>query len=542
MAISPPDNAANAARIPGTSGGKTGLLRAYCADAEALLNQDRLDEARVVVKQALRLAPQDAAALNILGVIDLQKGDVKSAAATIKRAVDLQPGAPEPRHYLGLAYEYMGRYDDAIASFRAALALRPGIVATLLELAKLLKVLGRHDEAKDALLSLIEANPNDTGAFFELADFAPQALTSEHLSRLDEIAGDPAMDIKHRAIANFTLAVVHEARGEFDAEFTRLRQANDLSRDHLTRMDGKTGPAPVMPAGARPRFTTPAKALAQLADMRSFIETTFDADFIRRHEGAGHPSNLPIFIVGMPRSGSSLIEQILSSHPLVHGAGEIDTFQAVAVAMQWPYEGYLHRDAIGAVRPSEPPPRHFRIRGAAYVKAVRELNPRARRVVNKALGNYLNIGMIHLCLPNAIVIHSARDPVDTCLGCYKRHFVTGNETTYDLALLGQHYQEYRKAMAHWQRVLPGRVVDVVYEELVADPEGQIGRLLELCGLPWDERCLRSHENARPVRTASWIQVRQPIYRSALQRWRRYEKHLAPLFEALGPYAPPRTGP
>jgi tetratricopeptide (TPR) repeat protein len=513
------------------------LVRAYCADADTLLGQERLEEARAVIKQALRLAPRDAAALNILGVIDLQKGDLAAAAASIKRAVDLQPNAPEPRHYLGLAYEYMGRYEDAIASFRAALALRPGIVATLLELAKLLKTLGRHDEAKDALLRLIEADPDDAGAFFELADFAPHALTAEHLSRLARIADDPNEEMKRCAIANFTLAVIHEARGEFDQEFTRLRRANDLSRDHLTRMDGKTGSSPVMPAGARPRFTTPAKALAQLADMRSFVETTFDADFIRRYEGGGHPSNLPIFIVGMPRSGSSLIEQILSSHPMVHGAGEIETFQAEAVAMQWPYQGYLTQDASGLFRASEPPPRHFRIRGAEYVKAVRELAPRARRIVNKALGNYLNIGMIHLCLPNAIIIHSARDPVDTCLGCYKRHFVTGNETTYDLRLLGQHYQEYRKVMAHWQRVLPGHVVDVVYEDLVADPEGQIRRLVELCGLPWDERCLRSHENARPVRTASWIQVRKPIYRGALQRWRRYERHLGPLLEALGPYSP-----
>jgi tetratricopeptide (TPR) repeat protein len=517
-------------------------VRAYCADAETLLNQDRLEEARAVIKQALRLAPRDAAALNISGVIDLQKGDLKSAAAAIKRAADLQPGASEPHHYLGLAYEYMGRYDDAVASLRAALALRPGVVTTLVELAKLLKILGRHDEAKDVLLRLIEANPRDAGACFELAEFAPQSLTAEHLSRLEKIAGDPAEDMKRRAVGNFTLAAVHEARGEFDAEFACLKQGNDLSRDHLTRMDGKTASASVMPVGVRPRFTTPAKALAQLVDMRSFAETTFDAEFIRRHEGAGHPSNLPIFIVGMPRSGSSLIEQILASHPMVHGAGEIDAFQTKIAAMQWPYEGYLHQDAAGVFRPSAPPPRHFRIRGAEYVKAVRELNLRAPRVVNKALGNFLNVGMIHLCLPNAIIIHSARDPVDTCLGCYKRNFLSGNETTYDLGLLGRHYQEYRKAMAHWQRVLPGRVIDVVYEELVADPEGQIRRLLELCGLPWDERCLRSHENARPVRTASLTQVRQPIYCGALQRWRRYEKHLAPLFAALGPYAPQRTGP
>jgi tetratricopeptide (TPR) repeat protein len=519
------------------SGQNTALVRGFCAEAEKLLFQDRFVEARGAIKQALRLAPRDAAALNILGVIDLQRGDLKSAAANIKRAVELDPGAPEPRHYLGLTYTYMGRYDEAVASYRDALALRPDVAATLGELAQLLKILGRFDEAKAVLLRLIETCPDEMRTYQSLAQFTPQSLTAEQLSRLERTAADPAEATARRASANFSLALIHEARGEFDAEFARLKQANDLCRDHLTRTDGNIGSASVMPVSARPLYTTPAKALAQIADMRSFLETTFDTDFIRRYEGAGHPSSLPIFIVGMNRSGSSLIEQILSSHPMVHGAGEIDTLQAKVTDKQWPYLGYLSPDATGARRLSEPPPRHFRIRGAEYTKALRELNPRAQRIVNKTLANYLHIGMIHLCLPNAIIIHSMRDPVDTCLGCYKRFFDTGNETTYDLGLLGRHYQEYRRTMAHWQRVLPGRAIDVVYEELVADPEGQIRRLLELCRLPWDERCLRSHENTRPVLTSSQAQVRRPIHGDSLRRWRRYEKHLGPLFEALGPYAP-----
>ena len=151
--------------------------------------------------------------------------------------------------------------------------------------------------------------------------------------------------------------------------------------------------------------------------------------------------------------------------------------------------------------------------------------------------NYSEIGMIHLCLPNAVILHSVRDPVDTCLGCYKQIFVSGHETTYDLTLVGKTYVLYRRLMEHWNRVLPGRVVDVVYEKLVADPETEIRRLLTVCGLPWDDACLRFHENQRSVRTASSSQVRQPIYKSSLQRWRRYEKHLGPLLEALGPYAP-----
>src|SRR5438270_5430961 len=181
----------------------------------------------------------------------------------------------------------------------------------------------------------------------------------------------------------------------------------------------------------------------------------------------------------MPRSGSTLIEQILSSHPLVHGAGEVDTLSAMT-HMQWPYLGYRLRGPDGVMRPTEPPKpasRYFRERGAVYVKALRAFDPKAQRIVNKMLGNYMHVGMIDLCLPKSIIIHAVRDPVDNCLGCYKRLFATGNETTYDLTDIGRHYAWYRRIMAHWQRVLPGRVIDVVYEEMVADPERHIRRLI-----------------------------------------------------------------
>ena len=163
--------------------------------------------------------------------------------------------------------------------------------------------------------------------------------------------------------------------------------------------------------------------------------------------------------------------------------------------------------------------------------------PDKSRAVNKMLGNYVHVGMIDLCLPDATILHVTRHPVDNCLACYRRLFRTGHEYTYDLATLGRHYRRYREVMDHWRRVLPGRVIDVSYEALVADPETQIRRLIESCDLDWNEACLKFHETERPVKTASLAQVRKPIYRDSVDRWKQHADQLAPLLEVMGPYAP-----
>ncbi|HEY2891121.1 MAG TPA: sulfotransferase [Dongiaceae bacterium] len=517
------------------SSGQAALVRAYCADAEKFLFQDRLDEAKTTVEKALRLAPHDAAALNILGVIALQRGELESALRAIGQAATLMPDAPDPRHFLGLAYEHMGRFEEAIASFQAALALQPDLAGTLGELATAFAILGRREEAADAQLRLIEIDPSNTAAYLALAELSPRLLSDGHLKFLREAIGDAGASKRERANAGFALAAIHESRGEFDQEFAWLAGANRLVCESLG--DATHVPVSIMSQKRRPRYLSAQEAMAKIVEARGFAETTFSAELLQRYAGLGHPSSLPVFILGMPRSGSSLIEHILASHPAVHGAGEIAAFHETCIAGQWPFEGYYRRDALGIMAPSEPRPRHFRILGSDYVKAVRPLALKAQRIISKMPGLFMHIGMIHLCLPNAVIIHSVRDPVDTCLGCYKRSFYTGNETTYDLEFLGRHYQEYRRVMNYWHRVLPGRVIDVVYEDLVRDPEPQIRRLLAACGLPWDPRCLRPHENPRPVLTASLSQLRSPIHGGAIHRWRRYEQHLGPLLKALGPYAP-----
>jgi len=520
---------------------KLGLVKAYCADAEKLLLEDRFHEARKVVREALRLAPNYAAAVHILGVIEMESGSLEEAARLIKRTTELEPTAHDPYYFLGLTLGQLGRHEDAAAAYRAALALRPDLRAVLYELSETLERLGLMDEAKAAIRRRLELDSHDVSALVQLAKLDPKGLDDGERDRLIA-ATAPGSARQDRAGACIGLAEILEAEGDWERAFLYLKQGNDLLHQLLSETDGKLPSQMVVPRGALPRRLAPQKALVDFERRASLAQLIFNQAFIGKYAGFGHPSNLPIFILGMPRSGSTLIEQILASHPLVHGAGEIGEVEAKLIGVNWPFEGYLQPSVEGSLRLSPPPKpanRYFRELGAAYVKSLRGHSARAQRITDKMPTNYLYIGMIHLCLPNAVILHSVRDPVDTCLGCYKQIFTTGHETTYDLGFIGRHYVLYRRLMDHWHSLLPGRIIDVVYERLVADPEAEVRRLLAACRLPWHEGCLRFYENRRSVNTASLNQVRQPIYKTAVQRWRRYEKHLGPLLEALGPYAPTR---
>jgi hypothetical protein len=266
--------------------------------------------------------------------------------------------------------------------------------------------------------------------------------------------------------------------------------------------------------------------------MLSEIDRTqqvFTSEFIRASAGAGAPSPKPVFIIGMPRSGTTLVEQILASHPDVRGAGELTLFER----------------AMGEVRLAMPEApaypemalqmsgKHFRELGERYLAGIAQLAPAASHVTDKMPTNFLFAGLIHLALPHATIIHTVRDPVDTCISCFSRLFTEVNFQTYDLAELGRYYRHYQALMAHWHSVLPaGRILEVNYEDTVTDLEGAARRILGHCGLPWDPRCLDFHLTERVVRTASATQVRQPIYRSSVGRWRAYEPLLGPLLAEL----------
>ena len=230
----------------------------------------------------------------------------------------------------------------------------------------------------------------------------------------------------------------------------------------------------------------------------------------------------------MPRSGTSLVEQILASHPKVHGAGEIGLLRTVL-------DGLLFRpDLLSAsALVTGPFADQLRQRGAEYVRQLRALAPNAARITDKRPNNFLLVGAIHLTLPRTKIVFCKRDLRDVCLSCYHTLFMEGHAWSYDLMELGRYAAAFAALMEHWKRVLPGRVLELDFERLVADPKGQTRNLLEYCGLEWDERCLEFHRTQRAVQTASLGQVRQPMYGSSINRWRRFERHLGQLFDALG---------
>ena len=265
------------------------------------------------------------------------------------------------------------------------------------------------------------------------------------------------------------------------------------------------------------------------------IRQIFTPELMRAYEGAGDPSTVPIFVLGMPRSGSTLVEQILASHPKVFGAGELRDFDTVVKMVRGPdgavvpYPEFI--PASGA--------QHYRRMGEQYLQRLSAYSKTAERITNKMPSSFFYVGLIHLALPNARIIHTARNPVDTCLSCFSKLFAGVQAFSYELGELGRYYRKYDELMSHWRSVLPaGAMLDVQYEEVVADFETQARRIVAYCGLEWDDACRSFYKATRPVKTASASQVRQPIFKSSVGRWLPYKDFLAPLLRELPAYEQP----
>ncbi|TDJ45214.1 MAG: sulfotransferase [Gammaproteobacteria bacterium] len=268
--------------------------------------------------------------------------------------------------------------------------------------------------------------------------------------------------------------------------------------------------------------------------MHDRVIEVFDQKFLAERSGQGHLDPAPIFVIGLPRSGSTLIEQILASHSQVEGTSELPYVDHVAGALNLNRaDGVNYPEAVRELGPA-----HLQSLGQEYLHAAKMHRTEGTpRFIDKMPNNYPSVGFIHLMLPNAKIIDARRHPLDSCLSCFRQLFARGQPFTYDLTDIGEYFLEYQRLMDHWHEVLPGTVLTVQYEDMVTDFENQVRRLLEYCELPWEDACINFHETERPVRTASSEQVRQPIYSKSINYWRNYEQYLGELIEVLEPSLP-----
>ena len=461
---------------------------------------ERGGEAIGAYQRAIAIAPGQAEAHIALGALLHDLGRGEAAIDAYRRALELKPANAGVHVRLGVTLQALGRHEAAIDAYRAALALREDNAEAHVSLAVAQQELGRSAEAAASIDRSLAIDPACARAWFVRSDLKTFAQSDPDIAAMETLlasADARRLGADDRLDFEFALGKAWMDVGEPDRAFARLDAGNRRMRASL----GYDVASDVA------RFETIARA--------------FPPELMRRLAGEGEPSDRPIFVVGMPRSGTTLVEQILASHPEVHGAGELNLLNEVAgSALPAPSPG-LSRRTLAAW-------------GTTYATRVAALAPGKRRVVDKMPSNFQFAGLIGLMLPNARIIHCRRDPIDTCLSCYSKKFAGRQDFAYDLGELGRYYRAYAALMDHWRGLLPSdRLLEVAYEDLVDDLPAQARRLIGFLGLDWDDACLDFHRTSRAVRTASVNQVRQPIYRTSVARWRPYAAHLGPLLAALG---------
>ena len=469
-------------------------------------------EALIHLENAVRLAPSHAQARFDLGSVLIATNEPEAGLEHLREAVRLKPDFAEAHDNLGIGLRYLDRIEEAIACFREALRLKPDYVQARNNLGNALEAVGKIDEAVAAFeetLRMDRDNAFATAALSTLASVGHYRFSASQIEAALARVRRLDLPTDDRRELHFALAAEFDRTGDCARAFEHYRAGNEL-RKQMERRRGA-----VFDPDAHDRFVD------------RFI-AIFTPAYFERVRGFGLDSELPVFIVGMMRSGTTLAEQILASHPRVFGAGELSIVDNLINAlsarlgvtdkfpevMQW-----LKAETAHAL-------------ATEHVKFLTERGGGAERVVDKLPANFLYLGMIATLLPRARIIHCRRDPIDTCLSCYMQNFGGSVPWSLDLVHVGRYFRAYARLMAHWAKVLPLPIFELNYEELTADTETISRRLVAFCGLEWDERCLKFHETERVVRTASVLQVRQPIYQSAIGRWKRYEAILGPLLEVL----------
>ncbi|SDQ63153.1 tetratricopeptide repeat-containing sulfotransferase family protein [Pseudoxanthomonas sp. CF125] len=507
------------------------------------LHEQRIPEAEALLREHLKRAPTDVAAIRMLAEVAMRLGRNEDAENLLARCLELSPSFHAARQNYALALHRsnkpaealaqidqllahepdnpgyrnlkavvlcrIGDYEPAIALYQQILKVYPKHPRIWMSYGHALKTAGHQDRAIEAYRRSLQLEPGSGEVWWSLANLKTFRFSGDDRVVMQRELAKPDLASEHRQHLEFALGKALEDEGEYEASFLHYQHGNELRRATLAYSAKDTS--------------------ARVAR----IKRGYTREFFEQRHGYGAIAADPIFIVGLPRAGSTLLEQILSSHSAVEGTMELPEITSITRELRgqgsaghaMPYHDVL--EAMGA--------EELRALGERYLQHTRiQRKTDAPFFIDKMPNNFLHIGLIQLMLPNAKIVDARRHPLACCFSGYKQHFARGQSFTYSLDDIGRYYADYVELMAHFDDALPGRVHRVFYEDMVDDTETQVRLLLEYCGLPFEDGCLRFFENKRAVRTASSEQVRKPIYREGVDHWRNYDPWLGPLKSALGP--------
>jgi predicted Zn-dependent protease len=471
------------------------------------LAQDALDDAQMLLEAVLALEPTYRAARYDYAQTLVKRQLYLEAGAQIRQLLEAEPANADYRALDATVAVGLGQHERAIAIYRTMLQDTPGSWDAPLWLGHALKTVGRTDEAIQSYRAAAAARPNFGDAYWSLANLKLYRFDDAEMARMRAEEASPSTGLVDRYHLCFALGKGLEDRGETEESWLYYARGNGLKRSE---------------SHYRPEIIE--------ANTRMQIEVC-TGDFLRRRAGWGDPRPDPIFVLGLPRSGSTLIEQILASHSMVEGTQELPDIQKVVIEMQGrnpDLDHPLYPRALADLTRQD-----FLRLGQRYLRETQVYRGGRPFFIDKMPNNFRHIGLIHLMLPNARIIDARRDPMSCCFSNLKQLFAQGQEFTYSIEDIARYYRTYLDLMAHWDTVLPGRVLRVRHEDVIEDLEGSVRRMLDYCGLPFEAGCMAFHKTRRSVRTPSSEQVRQPIFRDGLDQWRKYEPWLGDLKIALG---------
>jgi tetratricopeptide (TPR) repeat protein len=483
---------------------KPDLEDAWVGRGNVFYDLKRYDEALAAIDTALGLKPDFANAFNNRGLVLERLERFEEALASCDKAIALKRDFAEAFRDRGLALVGLKRFEEALASYDKAIALKLD-AAAFGNRGDTLLTLGRLEEATESFERATALEPTEVRYHLSLVNSRRVTAADPHFTVMKELAREEeSLDAERKIELHFGLGKAFADLGDYKQSFHHLLKANSLKRQQLDYNGTKT------------------------LGLFDRIRAVFTAELLREKGGLGDPSRLPVFVVGMPRSGTTLVEQILASHPSIFGAGELREFGDLATSIRGPNLREFP-EAVATMSGAE-----LRALGARFLQMIQQMAPAAERITDKMPANFRYAGLIHLALPNARIIHVCRDPRDVALSCFSLLFFKDRlPFSYYLPELGRYIRAYQALMEHWREVLPrGVMLEVQYEEVVDNLAEQAQRIVAHCGLPWDAACLEFHKTDRAVRTASVTQVRRPIYRNSVGRWRDYEEFLQPLLREL----------